>query len=150
KPVGRTNSSRTWTTSWPASIRLWGSTGRRSLRIHRPAACTSTFKRLRWAARNSSATMRLHRYLNKRLLLAVVFAFALPLLAQSPPADTVLIPAGDFWMGRQHMWLIDELSMHLRLRLDDTPAHLTYLDDFYIDKYETTNDEYAKFLDATK
>ena len=66
------------------------------------------------------------------------------------PADMVLIPAGEFWMGRQHMWLIDELGMHLRLRLDDQPSHLTYISDFYIDKYEVTNEKYAQFVQATK
>jgi len=62
----------------------------------------------------------------------------------------VRIPGGEFWMGRQHMWLIDELGMHLRLRLDDTPAHLTYVDDFEIDKYEVTNDKYLRFVETTK
>jgi formylglycine-generating enzyme len=97
--------------------------------------------------------MRSDRCLNRSLLRAAVLPLltllALPLPAQAP-ADMVAIPAGEFWMGRQHMWLLDELSMHLRLRLDDTPAHLTYLDDFYIDKYETTNEQYGRFADATK
>ena len=93
--------------------------------------------------------MKLHRCSSKPLLWLAGFLLAAPLLAQNPP-DMILIPAGDFWMGRQHMWLIDELSMHLRLRLDDTPAHLTYLDGYYIDKYETTNEQYAKFIAATK
>jgi iron(II)-dependent oxidoreductase len=75
---------------------------------------------------------------------------AMALLAQAVPDDMVLAPAGEFWMGRQHMWLIDELGMHLRLRLDDTPAHLTYLDDYTIDKYEVTNEKYARFVEATK
>jgi len=80
------------------------------------------------------------------VLLAVV---QLPALNGQAPADTVVIPAGEFWMGRQHMWLIDELGMHLRLRLDDQPSHLTFVNDFYIDKYEVTNEKYARFVQAT-
>ncbi len=69
--------------------------------------------------------------------------------APSPP-DMALIPAGEFWMGRQHYWLIDELGMHLRLRLDDTPAHFTWLDDYDIDRDEVTNEKYARFVEAAR
>lgn len=51
-------------------------------------------------------------------------------------------------MGRLHMWLIDELQMHLRLRLDDQPVHLVHIDRFEIDRYEVTNEEYALFVQA--
>ena len=81
---------------------------------------------------------------------AFLSLFVLLLSAQTAPEEMVRVPAGDFWMGRQHMWLLDELGMHLRLRLDDTPAHLTYLDDYQIDKYEVSNEKYAKFVDAAK
>jgi formylglycine-generating enzyme required for sulfatase activity len=78
----------------------------------------------------------------------ILFLFLL-FVPQDVPQDMVQIPAGDFWMGRQHQWLIDELGMQLRLRLDDQPAHLTTLDSYFIDKYEVTNEKYAKFVDAT-
>jgi len=78
--------------------------------------------------------------------LFVLLVVTVPVFSQ----DMVRIPGGEFWMGRQHMWLIDELGMHLRLRLDDTPAHLTYVDDFEIDKYEVTNDKYLRFVETTK
>jgi len=45
--------------------------------------------------------------------------------------DMVLIPAGDFQMG------------------GGTGGHTVYLDDFLIDKYEVTNAQYAKFMEAT-
>jgi formylglycine-generating enzyme required for sulfatase activity len=64
--------------------------------------------------------------------------------------NMVSIPAGEFWMGRTHMFLLDELGMHLRPRLDDQPAHLVYLDSFLIDKYEVTNADYARFTEAKR
>lgn len=78
----------------------------------------------------------------------VLLAFIFPFQGNST-SDMVLIPAGEFWMGRFHMWLLDELGMHLRLRLDDQPAHLVRLDDYFIDKNEVTNEDYARFLQAT-
>ena len=57
----------------------------------------------------------------------------------------VQIPAGEFWMGRSFNWLLDELSMHLRPRLDDQPVHLVTIDSFWIDRYEVTQEQYARF-----
>src|SRR6266540_1896141 len=86
-------------------------------------------------------------------LLLVLLADRSPLgrgPAEDPdPGDIVQIPAGEFWMGRTHNWLVDELGMHLRPRLDDQPAHLVYLDAYWIDKYEVTNQDYARFVQAT-
>ncbi len=61
----------------------------------------------------------------------------------------VQIPAGGFWMGRTHMFLFDELNWTARLRQDDQPARVITLDAFWIDKYEVTNTDYAKFAEAT-
>jgi len=61
----------------------------------------------------------------------------------------VQIPPGEFWMGRTFNWLLDELGMHLRPRLDDQPGHLVYLDSYWMDKYEVTNENYARFAEAT-
>lgn len=58
------------------------------------------------------------------------------------------IPAGEFWMGRTYNWLLDELDMHLRPRLDDQPVHLVSLDSYWIDRYEVTNEQYARFAEA--
>ena len=53
-------------------------------------------------------------------------------------ADTmVLVPAGRFTMGS------DQYE-------DEKPPHTVYLDSFYIDKYEVTNSQYGKFLEAMK
>ena len=52
-------------------------------------------------------------------------------------AEMVLIPAGEFLMGSN-----DGSS-------NEKPVHTVYLDAFYIDKYEVTNAQYKKFMDAT-
>lgn len=62
----------------------------------------------------------------------------------------VRIPAGEFWMGRVHNWLLDEISWLERDRMDDRPAHLVYTDPYYVDKFEVTNEDYVKFVDATR
>ncbi len=60
-----------------------------------------------------------------------------------------LIPAGEFWMGRNQLWLVDELGWNERDRLDDRPVHLVYVDAFYIDRYETSNEDYQRFVEAS-
>ena len=66
------------------------------------------------------------------------------------PSDMVLIPAGEFWMGRaEFQYLFERNNVIERDRLDDGPAHLVYLDAFYIDKYEVTHEAYARFAEAT-
>jgi iron(II)-dependent oxidoreductase len=49
----------------------------------------------------------------------------------------VHIKAGEFMMGSDD-----------RLR-DEKPAHVVYVDEFYIDIYEVTKSDYKKFIDAT-
>lgn len=53
----------------------------------------------------------------------------------SLPLDMVLIPAGEFQMGSN-------------AGADEQPVHTVYIDAFYMDKYEVTNAQYKKFLDA--
>jgi formylglycine-generating enzyme required for sulfatase activity len=52
--------------------------------------------------------------------------------------EMILIPAGEFWMG----------SPEGVGNADEHPQHKVYLDDFYIGKYEVTNEQYAEFLNA--
>lgn len=54
-------------------------------------------------------------------------------------ASMIHIPAGEFLMGDHH-------GDGYR---DERPAHPVYLDAFYMDKYEVTNNQYKKFMDAT-
>jgi len=53
-----------------------------------------------------------------------------------PPSDVVLVPAGEFIMGSQ------EGSP------DERPAWRVCLEAFYIDRYQVTNAQYARFLNA--
>ncbi len=62
----------------------------------------------------------------------------------------VLIPAGEFEMGTSNA----EKQALINLTLwnnwcdNELPEHTVYLDAFYLDKYEVTNAQYAKFLNA--
>src|SRR5215472_19059158 len=67
----------------------------------------------------------------------------------SPPEGMSLVPAGEFWMGQTQIWLRDALGWTERARLDAQPAHVVYLDAFYMDQYEVTNEQYARFVEAT-
>ncbi len=49
--------------------------------------------------------------------------------------DMVYIPAGEFTMGSNDY-------------NNEKPVHKVYLDAYYIDKYEVTNEQYAKFLNS--
>jgi iron(II)-dependent oxidoreductase len=71
------------------------------------------------------------------------------LAGQEAPPGMALVPAGEYWQGRVYRTLIEELDMYARARIDDLPMHVVYVDAFYIDKYEVTNADYAKFTDAT-
>ena len=52
--------------------------------------------------------------------------------------EMTLIPAGEFRMG----------SNAASAYSDEKPMHTVYIDAFYIDKHEVTNEEYKKFVDA--
>jgi iron(II)-dependent oxidoreductase len=79
-----------------------------------------------------------------------VFSVLFTMMALQADSGMSLIPAGDFWMGRTHFFLFDELNWTLRPRLDDRPVHLLTMDAFYMDKHEVTNADYQKFTTATK
>ena len=75
---------------------------------------------------------------------------ALPLAAQTTaPDNMVQVPAGKFWMGRAYTIYTDSADLVPRDKMDDRPANNVYLDAFYIDKYEVTNADYARFVEAT-
>lgn len=54
----------------------------------------------------------------------------------------VMVPAGEFLMGNNQ-------GGNQSWDFDEKPAHLVYLDAYYMDKYEVTVWQYAKFLEAT-
>jgi len=61
-----------------------------------------------------------------------------PTIIGKDGAEMVLIPAGEFQMGGNIVYGTNDL------------VHTVYLDAFYIDKYEVTNAQYKKFMDATR
>ena len=61
----------------------------------------------------------------------------------------ILIPAGEFTMGRTKPTPDDKTTMRPQVLLDDRPAHKVYLDAYSIDAHEVTNAEYAEFVKAT-
>ena len=58
-------------------------------------------------------------------------------------SNMVLIPAGEFQIGNKG----PVVEMY-GPQADETPVHTVYVDAFYIDKYEVTNADFKKFLDA--
>lgn len=72
-------------------------------------------------------------------------------------ADMILIPAGPFIMGtndEQEQLVIrqlggGELIEHPRWFLSEKPQREVHVEAFYIDKFEVTNADYQKFIDAT-
>src|SRR5579871_2846937 len=80
-----------------------------------------------------------------RLTLCLFSLYAASANAQQEMSQ---VPEGNFWMGRTHFFLVDAVGWFERDRQDDFPAHRVFLDAFSIDKYEVTNAEFARFLDA--
>jgi iron(II)-dependent oxidoreductase len=72
--------------------------------------------------------------------------------------DMVLIPGGEFLMGSTPQNVEQAGALYKKetgrepLGIwfeDEAPAHVVYLDAFYIDKYEVSNGQYKKFIEAT-
>ena len=80
------------------------------------------------------------------MLLVVFFICVAGLLAED---GVVLIPAGEFTMGRTKLTPDDKTTMRPVVLLDDRPDHKVFLDAYWIDKTEVTHGQYAKFLEAT-
>ena len=70
------------------------------------------------------------------------------LAASAFSQEMAQIPQGPFWMGRVHFFLVDAVGWFERDRQDDFPAHKVSLDTYWIDKYEVTNQDFEKFLNA--
>ncbi len=72
------------------------------------------------------------------ILFVYLFAFHITILAQPVVTDMILIPSGEFVMGKN-----SERGFGF------SPAHTVTIDSFYIDRHEVTNAEYKAFCDAT-
>lgn len=83
--------------------------------------------------------------------------FKIPPPEPTEEAPMVLIPAGEFYMGIDRSEIPElvnwakgyDQSVVASWFEDETPRHKVYLDAYYIDVYEVTNEMYAKFLKAT-
>jgi sulfatase modifying factor 1 len=65
----------------------------------------------------------------------------------SAPESMVWIPGGGFSMGAQDPPDLDEVGM--QATQDSRPIHRVYVDGFWMDKTDVTNEEFAKFVKAT-
>jgi formylglycine-generating enzyme required for sulfatase activity len=75
----------------------------------------------------------------------------LPILgALAAEPGMVFIPAGEFLRGRSHALPDDNLKWFPTLLKDDQPARRIYVDAFYLDEHEVTNEQYASFVKATR
>ena len=63
------------------------------------------------------------------------------------PAGMAWIPGGEFSMGAMDPPAAGEVAMHGAE--DARPIHRVYVDGFWIDKTDVTNDEFARFVRAT-
>ena len=76
----------------------------------------------------------------------------LGIVNQIDAAEMVFVPAGKFIMGTSDAQLEKIVQGISRLREQfrhEQPQHTVYLDSFYIDKYEITNAQFERFVNAT-
>jgi formylglycine-generating enzyme len=66
----------------------------------------------------------------------------------STPESMAWIPGGEFSMGAQESPDMNEVGM-LATR-DSQPIHRVYVDSFWMDKTDVTNEEFAQFVHATR
>ena len=88
----------------------------------------------------------------RKLLILLGCTVFLTACDSTPPEGMVLVPAGYFLMGTDQY---DDEGEALALGLDkpwyadESPQRRLHLPDFYIDKYEVTNQQYYIFTQAT-
>jgi sulfatase modifying factor 1 len=63
------------------------------------------------------------------------------------PAGMAWIPGGEFSMGAAEMPGMNEVGM--QATKDSRPIHRVYVDGFWMDKTDVTNEQFAKFVKAT-
>jgi formylglycine-generating enzyme len=63
------------------------------------------------------------------------------------PGGMVWIPGGEFSMGAMDPPAVSEVGMHAAV--DARPIHRVYVDAFWMDKTDVTNEEFARFVKAT-
>ena len=72
-----------------------------------------------------------------------------PTAAPGPaPKGMVWIPGGEFSMGAQDPPGMDDVGM--KATLDSRPIHRVYVDGFWMDKSDVTNEQFEQFVRATR
>ena len=66
------------------------------------------------------------------------------------PEGMVLVPEGEFTMGRSKLTPDDKTTMRPRILLDDRPTRKVFVSAFHMDAKEVTHEQYAKFVAAFK
>lgn len=87
-------------------------------------------------------------------LAVALLALLAPLAAEESRGDSsaegmVLIPAGEFQMGRAELTEDDAKGMRPLILRDDRPYHAVELDAYWMDAKEVTHAEYAAFVEAS-
>ena len=77
-----------------------------------------------------------------------LFQFSL-LIAQAGQPGMVFVPGGEFLRGRSHESPDDGLKWCPTLLKDDRPVRGIFVDHFYLDRHEVTNQDFAAFVEAT-
>jgi formylglycine-generating enzyme required for sulfatase activity len=80
------------------------------------------------------------RWLQLGILLMTVILMALLLLDMLGPCSKIRVPAGTFWMGSN--------ESDLDAYDDERPRHKVYVDAFWVDRTEVTNDQYRRCVEA--
>src|SRR5215831_4834298 len=91
-----------------------------------------------------------HAYESDTSAVSSAFAPTVPNLAPAPgtgPAGMVWIPGGEFSMGSPVE--SESLCSMPGMTRDASPIHRVYVDGFWTDATELTNEQFAKFIDAT-
>jgi formylglycine-generating enzyme len=81
---------------------------------------------------------------------ATTFGPTIPIAALAPapsPHGMIWIPGGEFSMGAIDPAATDEVGM--QAAADARPIHRVYVDGFWMDETDVTNDEFARFVRAT-
>ncbi len=97
-------------------------------------------------------SLKIYLFLFLSLIVAGVFSF-LPGKEEVPP-QMLLIPAGPFIMGSNDLpgeiETGGELGNKKPFYLDEHPQRTLFIDDFYIDRFEVTNEDYQRFVQEKK
>ena len=100
------------------------------------AACTAV------ATLNNNVQKIIKYILIHCIALALFISCSTPTPNTNDETNMVLIPAGEFEMGNNGPF------EDYGTQPDESPIHTVYVNAFYMDKYEVTNADYKKFIDA--